>query len=169
MISSNEFLDNYNQLKDLLFGFAMKLTKNQSDAQDLVQDTTLRAFKNKDKFQQGTNFKAWITTIMRNSFINKYRKNKRKNLVSGPIEDYTYSIESSELTQSDTGIMAEDLNKIVDSLQENYKVPFMASFRGFKYNEIAERLDIPLGTVKSRINYARKILREKISQEYAIA
>jgi len=169
MINSNVFLANYNQIKDLLFGFAMKLTKNQTDAQDLVQDTVFRAFKNKDKFEEGTNFKAWITTIMRNSFINKYRKTKRKKHVSGPMEDYTYAIEGGKETESDTDIMNDDLTRIVDSLKDSYRVPFMASFKGFKYDEIAERLDIPLGTVKSRINYARKILRERISQEYSIA
>ena len=169
MTNTNDFLDNYNQLKDLLFGFAMKLTKNQTDAQDLLQDTTFRAFKNRDKFQEGTNFKAWITTIMRNSFINKYRKAKRKKHVSGPIEDYTYSIESGKETHSDTSIMADDLVRIVDSLQDNYKIPFMAAFKGYKYNEIAEKLNLPLGTVKSRINYARKILQKRISVEYAIA
>ena len=85
------------------------------------------------------------------------------------MEDYTYAIESGKETESDTDIMNDDLNRIVDGLKDSYKIPFMASFKGFKYDEIAERLDIPLGTVKSRINYARKILRERISQEYSIA
>jgi RNA polymerase sigma-70 factor (ECF subfamily) len=167
MLNSKDFLKKYNDMNDLLIGFAMRLTKNRTEAEDLIQDTVCKAYKNKDRFQVGTNFKAWMTTIMRNSYINGYRKKKTRNTVSAPVEDFTYSLESSSRSQADSTVLLNDLTAIIDSLSDTYRVPFLLSYRGFQYNEIAERLDIPMGTVKSRINYARKQLKEKIELNYS--
>ena len=168
MLNNNDFIKKYDKIYDLLMGFAMRLTRNRVDAQDLLQETVCKAYKSKARFQQGTNFKAWMTTIMRNSYINLYRKRKTRNTTSAPIEDFAYSIESTGFhAKADNQAMMHDLIKIVHSLSDTYRVPFLLSYKGYKYEEIAAQLDIPMGTVKSRINYARKLLKEKIEKNDA--
>ena len=170
MITKSEFLKQYDNLSDLLFGFAMRLTRNSIDASDLLQETFYKAYKNKDHFKSGTNFKAWMTTIMYNSYVNRYRKQKTRSRVSVALEDLPLSPASSKADASpDSQIMLKDLWNIVNSLSDTYKVPFMMSYEGYQYNEISKHLNIPMGTVKSRINYARKLLKEKIIQNYSIS
>jgi len=121
-----EFNAKYQPLKDLLFAFAMKLTRNQFDAQDLMQETLCRAFKNKDRFTLGTNFKAWITTIMRNNFINDYRKMKTRNRVEAPIEDFGYFVENKSVEgNANSLIMMKELTNILNNLSEDFRKPFI--------------------------------------------
>lgn len=140
----------------------MKLTGNETDANDLYQDTALRIISNADKYQDGTNFKAWAVTIMRNIFINNYRKKIRR----GTILDQTpnnYYLNSGDRTIENDGDMHmayKEMLRMVSMLPEEFKRPFWMAFKGFKYDEIAETLDAPLGTIKSRIFFARRKLQK---------
>ena len=161
------FQDNLQDVEHKLFGFAMKLTKNESAANDLFQETVYKAYANIDKFRKGSNFKAWITTIMYNTYVNQYRKRKRRNQVEAPVEDFSYTLESKVYDQTADGkILEKDLQDILDSLDRTYKQPLQMYVDGYKYKEISSHLDIPMGTVKSRINYARSILKERIKRLY---
>ena len=151
-----------------LQSFAMNLTKDREDAMDLYQDTAFKALVNKDKFRAGTNFKAWLFTIMKNTFINNYRKKIRKNTLIDST-DNMYFINSSQTivkNQADSEILLEELNSLIDTLDENLKNTFRMHFKGYKYHEIAELEDIPLGTVKSRIFLARKEIKRKLEVLY---
>lgn len=166
-MTTSEFNKKYQPLEDLLFSFAMKLTKNKINAKDLMQETLCRAFRNRDRFREGTNFKAWITTIMRNNFINDYRKKKTRNKVEAPIEDYGYFVENKSVDgNANSMIMMKELNKMVNSLSPDFKQPFMMFHEGYHYNEIAQEMNIPIGTVKSRIYFARKKLKSMINKQY---
>lgn len=166
-MTTTEFNTKFNDLENLLMGFAMKLTKNKEKSKDLFQETAMRAFKNRKSFNQGTNFKAWVTTIMRNSFINNYRKVRTRNRVEQPVENILFiASKAVESEKASSVIMMKELNKIIDSLTDTYKVPFMMYYRGFSYIEIAEAVNLPIGTVKSRIFFARKQLKAKIEACY---
>ncbi|TAH37939.1 MAG: sigma-70 family RNA polymerase sigma factor [Bacteroidetes bacterium] len=147
-----------------LKAFAMKLTRNPEAAEDLTQDTMLKALVNAEKFQSGTNIKAWLYTIMRNIFINNYRRAMKSGIFNDPTDDQ-YFINSSSITHRNDGesnLVMKDIEKAVQGLNDKLKVPFMMSYRGYKYDEIAQELQIPLGTVKVRIHNARKALMSKL-------
>ncbi|MFK7937637.1 MAG: sigma-70 family RNA polymerase sigma factor [Saprospiraceae bacterium] len=165
-MSQIEFTTQLNDLNRLLHSFAFRLTKNTTDAEDLCQETSLRAYKNLDKFRVGTNFKSWITTIMRNTFINNYRKNKRRAHVSEPIETFSFAIESKNIipNEGEMNLRLERIKGLFDDMKDMYSVPFLMFYRGWEYQEIAEKLNIPIGTVKSRIFLARKKLKAQISR-----
>lgn len=143
-----------------LRAFAMSLTGDRVDAEDLYQDTAYKVLANTDKFNAGTNFKAWAVTIMRNLFINNYRKKVRRNTIldQTPNDYYINSGGRTVENHGDTNIAYKDILKMVSSLPEDFKRPFWMAYKGFKYDEIAEELDAPLGTIKSRIFFARKKL-----------
>lgn len=144
--------------------FAFKLTADKEEANDLLQDTSLKALENIDKYTPDTNFKAWLYTIMRNIFINNYRKVVREQT----FVDYTdnlYNIDSTQLTKdsiTENDYDRKELYRAVKSLPDNYRVPFSMFVSGFKYREIATKLSLPLGTVKSRIFFTRRILQEEL-------
>jgi len=163
-----EFNTRFENLENLLFGFAMKLTKNRDRSKDLMQDTLMRAFRNKDRFRPGTNFKAWVTTIILNSFINEYRKQRTRNRVEQPVEDIR-SLSNTTMTseKATSAVTMKELSKIVNSLSDIYRIPFKMFYEGYSYLEIAAELDLPIGTVKSRIFFARKELKKAITAEYA--
>jgi RNA polymerase sigma-70 factor (ECF subfamily) len=146
--------------------FALKLTKDNDAAADLYQETVYRALKNKDKFVQGSNIRAWLTTIMKNSFINHYRR--KKKMVSGPDGDvHSFIIENNSTSarnEGESAVTAEELHKIINHLDEDLKAPFLMMWQGYKYEEVSDHLDIPLGTVKSRIFQARKLLQERVTR-----
>jgi RNA polymerase sigma-70 factor (ECF subfamily) len=150
-----------------LRAFALKLTGNPADAEDLYQDTALRIITNADKYHPGTNFKAWAVTIMRNIFINNYRKKLRRNLIIDQTPNNYYLDSGTEVIPNDgeTSVEFTELMGMVDTLPEDFRKPFMMAFEGFKYEEIAEELGSPLGTIKSRIFFARKKL-QKLYHEY---
>jgi RNA polymerase sigma-70 factor (ECF subfamily) len=155
-------------LTTLLHSFAYNLTKNVEDAKDLYQETAFRALSNRDKFQPGTNFKAWIFTIMKNIFINNYRKKVKANTILDTTDNQYYLNSGTHATgnAAEGSMMLKELNFMVDNLDDSIRIPFLMHFEGFKYQEIADELQLPLGTVKSRIFFARKELKEKIMSHY---
>jgi RNA polymerase sigma factor (sigma-70 family) len=159
-----EFNYSINQASKSLKPFALKLTRDLDDAKDLLQDTMVKAFLNRDKFTDGTNLKAWLYTIMKNTFLTNYQKMVRKNTFIDTTDDLHY-INSSSLTIHNHALntfASEEINKAVESINDMFKVPFMMYFNGYKYNEIADYLAIPIGTVKNRIHIARKMLKDKL-------
>ncbi|NJK82950.1 MAG: RNA polymerase sigma factor [Saprospiraceae bacterium] len=156
-------------MSSILNSFAYNLTKNVEDAKDLYQETAFRAMTNREKFRPGTNFKAWLFTIMKNIFINNYRKKVKANTIMDATDNLFY-INSGDTTIANDGesdIMMKELNKMIEVLDDSIKIPFLMHYRGYKYQEIADHLDLPLGTVKSRIFFARKELKQLIAQRYA--
>ncbi len=145
-----------------LRSYALNFTKDNEDANDLVQDTLLKAITYYNKFKEGTNLKGWLFTIMKNTFINNYRRLVKTNALITQSED----ISSASLSYSATKNLAEskfimgDINKALTQLPQDYYFPFIKYFEGFKYHEIAEILHIPIGTVKTRIHVARSILKK---------
>ena len=167
-MSTIEFDAKFNALTASLNSFAFNLTKNMDDAKDLFQETAFRAMTNKDKFRAGTNFKAWLLTIMKNIFINNYRKKVKKNTIIDST-DNMYFINSGGTTISNNAgrdILMQELTGMIDNLDESIKKPFMMHYLGYKYQEIADDLCLPLGTVKSRIFFARKALKQQIKHHY---
>jgi RNA polymerase sigma-70 factor (ECF subfamily) len=150
--------------RSALRNYAYQLTRDLNDTHDLVQETMLKAFSNKEKFQDGTNIKGWLYTIMKNSFINNYRKlMKRAAMLSASENAYLLdSFSPATLNTGEDRFMMKDLKTAVDSLPEDLRKTFLLNFKGFKYHEIAEILIIPIGTVKTRIFMARKILRSQL-------
>ena len=147
---------------DGLKPFAITLTRDHEAAQDLYQETLYKAFAHRDKYQPGTNIRAWLCTIMRNIFINEYRRNERKRLVMDAVQygektaSYTASAESS--------IRLKEINTAIYNLPGIFKKACLLYLQGYKYNEIAVALNEPLGTIKSRIHFARKMLQKQIDR-----
>lgn len=164
-----EFDIQFKSLKPNLQRFAYQLTNNMEDTTDLIQEAALRAMKNLDKYVDNTNFKAWIMTIMRNIFINDYRRKVKRNEIVDNTENQLLLENFGPKTQNDgeASVLLGELTVMIESLSEELKVPFLMHYRGFKYQEIAEELDLPLGTVKSRIFFARKNLKENIFRQYS--
>ena len=160
-----EFNFHINKVSKTLRPFALRLTRDHDDANDLLQDTLMKAFMNRDKYSDGTNLKAWLYTIMKNTFITNYQRMVRKNTFIDTTENLHYinSVDSVTDNEAYSNFAMEEINGAIDSLDEAYKMPFMMHFRGFKYHEIAAKLNIPIGTVKNRIHIARKELKEKLS------
>lgn len=165
-MSTTDFSQQLNNLELFLFNFALRLTTNREKARDLVQDTSLRAFRYRDKFKMGTNFKGWIATIMRNTFINNYRKEKRQRTVSEPVEELAYGLESKTIPSyaGEINLRVQEIYRKIESIGELYSVPFLLHYQGYEYQEIANELDLPMGTVKSRIFTARKKLKSQIER-----
>jgi len=155
-------------LQSNLLNFAYQLTTDREQAEDLLQDTTLKALSNEDKYVENVNFKGWIFTIMRNIFINNYRQNVRRATVIDQTEDlYHLNISQNSGLETPEGSYAvKEITIALNSFSEEYRIPFNMFVAGYKYNEIAEKLNLPLGTIKSRIFCARKKLREHL-QDYA--
>lgn len=162
-MSTIEFNSYFDNLQPKLLPFAYRLTNNVDDAKDLIQETALRAYNNKEKFEVGTNFRAWVTTIMRNTFINIYRKKKNRATSSEPTDSYVFVNENHAVDNSaHSNMMLLELDGIMSSLDYIYRKPFLLFYEGFKYEEIAENMNLPIGTVKSRIFFARQKLMETI-------
>lgn len=170
------FEDNAFEHIDSLYSTALRLTRNPQDAEDLVQDTCLRGFQFFNRYQQGTNFKAWIFRILMNMFINKYHKDQRRP-PSIQFEKVEYAVEnvlndderSTILTDSNMfrNIFDDEIVRAIESLPEDYRVSvLLCDIEGFSYKEIGEILDIPMGTVMSRISRGRKML-QKLLLDYA--
>jgi RNA polymerase sigma-70 factor (ECF subfamily) len=149
---------------DFLKPFAVNLTKNPESAKDLYQETLFRALANHEKYHNGTNIKAWLFTIMRNIFINDYRRNaKRRTVFDSTPEDYLINLKQVSVSnQADSNLREKEILKAIEDLPETFRTPFKLYFEGYKYQEISDYLDEPLGTIKSRIHFARKLLKEQI-------
>ena len=166
-MSTENFLLEFDQISPSLNRFAMKLTRNQDDAQDLYQETAYKAITNKEKFSPGTNLKAWLFTIMRNLFINQKRKLSNKMTFIDPTENLYY-INTKKPVQNpgESNLMMEEMKEVMSKLSENVRKPFLMHFEGFKYHEIADALSLPLGTIKSRIYFARKTMMKLLVARY---
>ena len=150
--------------QDDLLRFALKLTADHDDAQDLLQETSLKALDNREKYTPATNFKGWLYTIMRNLFINNYRKVMRDNTFVDRTENL-YHINLSEDSGFESTEKAYDIKEIhraVHALPKEYRIPFAMHISGFKYREIVEKLNLPIGTVKSRIFFTRQKLQREL-------
>lgn len=148
-----------------LLNFAYMLTSNRDDAYDLLQDTTLKALDNREKYVDNTNFKGWVFTIMRNIFINNYRRIARSATVIDQTEDcYHLNLsQDSGLESPDGSYAAAEITSAINEFPEKYRVPFSMHVAGYKYNEIAEEMNLPLGTIKSRIFFARQVLQKRFA------
>jgi RNA polymerase sigma-70 factor (ECF subfamily) len=151
---------------DFLKPFAVNLTKDSESAKDLYQETLYKALANQEKYNVGTNIKAWLFTIMRNIFINDYRRKvKQQTIFDNTPNDYLLNYKQpATYNSAETDLRIKEIYKAVHQLPEIFKTPFQLYFEGYKYHEIAEELDEPLGTIKSRIHFARKLLKEQISR-----
>jgi len=164
MKHQESFKDRIIGLQSNLMSFAYQLTSNREQAEDLLQDTTLKALSNEDKYVDNVNFKGWIFTIMRNIFINNYRQTVRQATVVDTTEDL-YHLNISQDSGIDTpegSFAVKEISIVLNSFSDDYRIPFNMFVAGYKYNEIASKLGLPLGTVKSRIFFARKRLREEL-------
>ncbi len=162
-----------------LYSAAMRMTRNPADAEDLVQETFLKAYRAYHTFQEGTNLKAWLYRILTNTYLNKYRKDSRRpsEVDLGTVEDmYLYrrlgseeSVEAARTTEDRVldGLVESDIKEAVEELPESFRMPvLLADLEGFSYKEIAEILDIPIGTVMSRLHRGRKAMQKRL-WEYA--
>jgi RNA polymerase sigma-70 factor (ECF subfamily) len=151
---------------DYLKPFAFTLTRDNETAKDLMQETLFRALANKEKYNVGTNIKAWMYTIMRNIFINDYRKKSRQNTMfdSTPNDFLLNHNQTAVANAAEVSLKLKDIQASIHDLPEIFKHPFVLYFEGYKYNEIATLLNEPLGTIKSRIHFARKLLKEQMSR-----
>lgn len=158
---------------DALFNFALRMTFDQAEAEDLVQETYLKAFRFFDKFESGTNCKAWLFRIMKNSYINKYRKAQKapETLDYDAVEDFYHTIRGDEGDDEARAVFAnlldDEVTSAIERLPEDFRtVVILCDIEGFTYEEIAEFVDCPVGTVRSRLHRGRKLLRESLL-EYA--
>jgi len=151
---------------DYLKPFAFTLTRDNESAKDLMQETLFRALANKEKYNVGTNIKAWMYTIMRNIFINDYRKKSRQQTIfdSTPNDFLLNHNQTAVANSAETGLKLKDIQASIHELPDIFKHPFILYFEGYKYNEIASLLKEPLGTIKSRIHFARKLLKEQLTR-----
>lgn len=164
-MSTIEFTQQISNLHPVLRAFTRRFTSDSDESLDLVQDTLLRALMYKDRFKEDTNLKGWLFTIMRNTFINKYRKDKRtKTSRDNTKELYFLNVEDTHtFSKPETAIEYQDIWEKVNELREEFLIPFKMHTSGYKYDEIALHLNIPLGTVKNRIFHARKEIQKKLA------
>ena len=164
-MANKEFEAKLMSLQGNLLNFAYMLTSNRDNAYDLLQDTTLKALDNESKYVDNTNFKGWVFTIMRNIFINNYRRTVRSQTVVDQTEDlYHLNLsQDSGLETPEGSYGASEITAAINAFPEEYRVPFSMHVAGYKYNEIAEKMNLPLGTVKSRIFFARKKLQSQFA------
>jgi RNA polymerase sigma factor (sigma-70 family) len=163
-ISNPSFFSMIQQEIPTLRGLAIQLTRNQDDAKDLVQETILKALKNQSRFAEG-NLRGWLLIILRNSFINNYRRmTKRKTFIDSTENTYFIDFAAPKTENlAELKFIRKDLEQAIDELSSDLRVPFMLNLEGFKYQEISEALNMPLGTVKTRIFVAKRTLRKKLS------
>lgn len=164
-MAQSNFQEELLSLRRTLGYFALQLTSNNDDAEDLLQETMVKAITYKDKFREKTNLKAWLYTIMKNTFINNYRKKRNQNTFVDETDNnyFINSVVSTKDVSTDSLVDNDYLMKQIESIDRNYLEAFMMHFNGYKYEEIAEILEIPLGTVKSRIFLARKKMMKKLA------
>lgn len=161
-MTTQRFSERILALQTNLLNFAYSLTSNRDDAYDLLQDTTLKVLDSEAMFKPNTNFKGWVFTIMRNLFINNYRRSVRAATVIDRSEDL-YQINGADTTGDvtpDGTYTVTEITEMIKSFPDGYRIPFTMHLSGYRYAEIAEHLGLPVGTVKSRIFHARHVLRK---------
>ena len=162
--STSIFAQNLLGMQSELRRFALKLTADPEDANDLLQETSLKALDNEEKYTPDTNFKGWMYTIMRNIFINNYRKTVRDQTFVDQTENLFHLNlpQDSGFESTEGNYDLKEIRKIVHALPKEYRVPFSMYVSGFKYREIAVKLGLPIGTVKSRIFFTRQRLQKDL-------
>ena len=165
-MSNKDFNTELIGLSNSLEFFALSLTRNDEDAKDLLQETMVKAITYRDKFVEKTNLKAWCYTIMKNTFINNYRRAIKANTIIDQTEDLYFlnSKSSEDGTIPDSALAYKEIRSKVDALEDDYRIPFEMHNKGYKYKEIADYLDLPIGTVKSRIFLARRRLMDQLKE-----
>lgn len=163
-MTTKDFNGQLGSLHEHLERYALSLTGNREDALDLTQETYLKALSNRDKYTDYTNLKAWIFTIMRNTFINKYRRSVRENTTFDSTPDLFYlsGSQSSSSPTPESEYSVEEIYNAIDRLDDEFRLPFKMHHEGYKYKEIADELDLKIGTVKSRIFFSRKKLMDAL-------
>jgi RNA polymerase sigma factor (sigma-70 family) len=160
----------FNQLlvtnSDFLKVFAFTLTRDNEAAKDLMQETLYKALANREKYNVGTNVKAWMYTIMRNIFINNYRrKSRQQTIFDNSTNDFLLNHSQTAVPNgAEVNLRLKDIQQALHKLPDIFRHPFEMYYEGYKYNEIAEALHEPLGTIKSRIHFARKLLKEQMTR-----
>lgn len=165
-MSAAEFNELLLSNADPLKPFAVSLTYDQEIAKDLFQETLYKALANQDKYSTGTNIKAWLFTIMRNIYINEYRRKAKQRTIFGNPANETL-INSGKIVvsnEAENWLGLKEIHKALYQLPRIFKIPFLLYFEGYRYHEISGSLNEPLGTIKSRIHCARKLLKEQLSQ-----
>lgn len=171
-MTNSEFTRKYQTIENLLFRFAIKLTKSEAKAKDLLQDTALKAYSKRESFK-GNQFKSWVSTIMYNTFINHYRAAKRRAKLVEHLQIKNLMAPKRESTNKGyLKLLEDDVQKQIEAVGPKSKAALSLHTKGYAYKEISDELNIPIGTVKSRINYARekaktKIIRMGLTQRYA--
>jgi RNA polymerase sigma-70 factor (ECF subfamily) len=175
MADQSKFADEAMQYAPQLYSGALRMTRNQADAEDLVQETYLRGFRSFHTFQEGTNLRAWLFRIMTNAFINKYRAKQRRPQETdlADVEDLYLYRRLGSMESAAASLSAEDefldmftddeVKQALEELPENFRLPvLLADVEGFSYKEIAEMLTIPIGTVMSRLHRGRKAMHKAL-------
>ncbi len=159
-----EFTHQVAGMQGTLRTFTRRFTRDRDESLDLVQDTMLKALTNRDKFREDTNLKAWLFTIMRNTYINKYRQQQRSKTSNDTSDDlYHLNVEEMHTFQRPQESMEfREIWRNMNSIKEEFIIPFRMHATGYKYHEIAEHLGLPIGTVKNRIFHARKEIQKKL-------
>ena len=168
-MTAYEFNSRLIGMKSNLQRFAMSLTSDRDTALDLVQDTYLKAITNKEKFVDYTNLKAWVFTIMKNTFINNYRRNVKENTIIDGTQDLYYLNQPHDkgFISPESHNAEGEIEKAIDSLEDEFRIPFRMHIAGYKYKEISDELGLKIGTVKSRIFFTRQKLMHKL-KDYAV-
>jgi RNA polymerase sigma-70 factor, ECF subfamily len=165
-MSTLEFNHQLLSLRQQLYYFALGLTKDRDNALDLVQESMLRAITFRDRFRDNTNFKAWVYTIVKNTFINGHRRNKRTRLLLDSVEREREVVSRVQTAATvEANVKRGEIDRSLERLDEAFRTPFLMHHEGFKYHEIAEHMGIPIGTVKSRIHQARQRLQEMLTDK----
>jgi len=161
-MDKNEFSLAADRHSSSLHSHAMRFTRDQDEAKDLVQDTLLKGIRFCKNFDKGTNIKGWLYVIMRNTYINNYRKEQKKQELISTEEDLSsvHLLKSAARNASEAKFLMGDIQKALDSIPKSYSIPFQRYFEGYKYEEISTELGIPLGTVKTHIHQARIMLKK---------
>ncbi len=162
----NNIMSKINKVTPALQSYSILLMKNEFDANDLYQDTVLSIISKSEKYKMDTNFKAWAMTIMRNIFINNYRRRKRmRAILNEPHNVPVLNLDiSTNLNGGESRMAYKELLRMLSKLPENFKRPFWMFYKGYQYKEIAELLGVPLGTIKTRIFFARRTLQTMYKQ-----
>ncbi|MDD6210444.1 MAG: RNA polymerase sigma factor [Bacteroidales bacterium] len=163
-MNTSQFQKKLLGLQENMMNFALMLTTNREEAQDLLQETTLKVLDNQEKFVDNINFKGWVLTVMRNLFINNYRRIVRnQTIIDSSANLYNLqNLNDSGFGSPEQLYNIQEINKAIGMLSKDLKVPFSMFLLGYKYHEIAKKLDLPLGTVKSRIFFARQELQTRL-------
>ena len=168
-MNRNLFQQKLLELQANMLNFAYALTSNRDDAYDLLQDTTLKALDNEARYADNVNFKGWVFTIMRNIFINNYRRAFCSQTRIEPTDDLYHLDAASATAAAETpegAYAASEVSEAIGRFAPEYREPFTMHLQGYRYSEIAERMQLPVGTIKSRIYYARQRLRQQL-KDYA--